>query len=102
MKVSATKGRTLADLRSVHDKDIVIPNKIRAVIAAMAKEGPEHHVYEQELIKLADISVGDLAKYRGDFEDHIFVVTTANGKALPSPKNIWFHDVKVVKKLRGE
>lgn len=97
-----TPGRTVADFRGSHDKDVVIPARIRAVLIGMAKEGPEHHVYETELLKLADISTGDLAKYRGQFEDHIVVVTTANGRALPSPKNVWFHDAKLARKLRGE
>lgn len=96
------KGRTLTDFRNTHDRDVVIPNKLRAALAAMAKEGPEHHLYEQELLELAGISTTDLGKYREQFAAHIYVVGHANGKALPSAKNVWFHDPKVVKKLGGE
>lgn len=94
------KGRTLADFRNAHDRNVVIPNKIRAALVAMAREGPEHFVYEQELLALASISVGDLAKYRDQFADHILVVSHANGKAFASPKNVWFHDPKIAKKLQ--
>lgn len=97
-----TAGRTLADWGAKHDKDIVIPNKIKAALAAMAKEGPEHFLYEQEFLQLAKISTTDLGKYRGQFADHIVVVTHENGKAYSSPKNVWFHDVRLAKQLRGE
>lgn len=102
MTKAAVKGRTLADFRNTHDKDVVIPNKIRVALASMAKDGPEHHLYEQELLELAGISTTDLAKYRDQFTAHIVVVSNVNGKALASPKNIWFHDIKVAKKLSGE
>lgn len=99
--LKVAKGRTVADFRSVHDKDIVIPNKIRGAFAEMAKEGPEHYLYEGELLKLAVVSTTDLAKIRESFGDHIVTVRHVNGKALSSPKNIWFHDPKVAKRVRG-
>jgi|SRR6185437_6544756 len=99
---SVTKPRTSADFRGSHDKDVVIPNKIRSALAAMAKEGPEHYLYEQEFLKLAGLSTTDLARYRGQFEAHIVVVTHENGKAYGSPKNVWFHNLKLAKELRGE
>lgn len=102
MAKSAIKARTTADFRNAHDKDVVIPNKIRAALVAMAKEGPEHFVYEQELLELAGISTTDLSKYRDQFTAHIVVVTSQNGKAFASAKNVWFHDPKVAKKLSGE
>jgi|HubBroStandDraft_1064217.scaffolds.fasta_scaffold1615051_1 hypothetical protein len=102
MTKTAVKGRTLADFRNAHDKDVVIPNKIQAALRQMSNEGPEHYLYEQELLEKAGVSTTDLAKYRDQFTAHIVVVNNVNGKALASPKNIWFHDPKVVKKLSGE
>ena len=101
-KPTKPTGRTLADWGAKHDKDVVIPNKIKAALALMAKEGPEHHLYEQEFLQLAKISTTDLSKYRDQFAAHIVVVTHENGKAYSSPKNVWFHDARIAKQLRGE
>lgn len=97
----AQKARTVEDFRNSHDKSVVIPNKIRAALAEMAKIGPQHHEYEVDFLKLAGLSTTDLGKYRDQFKDHIVVVNHANGKALPNAKNVWFADKKVAAKVRG-
>jgi len=102
-KVEAKKaGRTLADFRAAHDKNVIIPAKIKKALDEMAKQGPQHHEYEADLVRIAGISQSDLAKFREQFAEHIVVVNHQNGKALSSPKNVWFHDVKVARQLREE
>lgn len=97
----ASKPRTLADFRASHDKSTVIPNKIRAALAVMAKQGPEHYEYEAEFLKLASLSVTDLAAYRDQFAPHLFIAKHLNGKSYSTPKNIWFATKQAAAKARG-
>lgn len=101
MPASKLKARSLSDFQSVHDKSVVIPGKIRAALAEMAKLGPEHYEYELEFLKLAGLSVTDLAAHRDQFAAHIVHVKHANGKAYSTPKNVWFADKKAAAKARG-
>lgn len=90
--------RTVASFRAEHDKDVIVPNKIRKALEAILAEGPEHHEYETEFVRRASVSIGELAAYRNQFEDHI-VEAPHQGKAS---KRIWFGSAKVARKLRGE
>lgn len=96
------KPRTLADFKSSHDKDVIIPRKIQAAIDTAAKVGPEHYIYESELIAQLGLSQSDFGKYKGQFEKHIVPVDYENGKRLSSAKRAWFPNVKLAAKLRGE
>jgi hypothetical protein len=92
----ATKPKTLADFRAVHDKSVVIPNKIKARLAAMLKIGPEEHDYESDFLRAAQVSNTDIGTHRQQFERHIVSVGGKN------PKRVWFADPKVAAKARGE
>jgi len=94
--MAASKSNTLASFRDSHDRNVIVPRKIKEALAKMAKEGPEHWLYELDFTKLAGISQADLGAHRGAFEDHLVTTTGRN------PKRAWFHDPKVAKKLRGE
>lgn len=96
---SKTAPRTIADFRDAHDRDVIVPKKMRAALEAIAKVGPEHFEYEQDFIKLASISQGECSKYRVQFEKHIVETPAAHQKTI---KRVYFGNVKVAAKLRGE
>jgi|SRR5579863_10419228 len=85
----ATVKRTLADLSAAHDKKVMIPNRIRAAIAALASTGNDW-VYELDFIKLAlpPISGSDISKFRGQFPDFWAETPPVNGKS--SSRKVWF------------
>ncbi len=93
----ASKPKTLVDFRSAHDKNVIVPNKIRAALAAMLKEGPENYEYEVDFIRRAGISNTDMGLFRDQFEKAHIVEVGGSSK-----KRVWFADPKVAKKARGE
>jgi hypothetical protein len=94
-----SKTKTLADFRNAHDPNVIVPNKIRAALASMLKEGPEQWEYEGEFIKRADISQTQMGAFREQFIDYIIEApSTASGR---SGRRVWFADSKVAKKVRG-
>lgn len=86
----ATKltGKTLADLRAVHDKSVVIPNRIRAAITKMALDGPENWLYEVDFMKLANVGVIDMRDFREAFKDFWAEMPATNGKS--TARRVWF------------
>lgn len=95
---TAKKANTLADFKSQFDPATVIPNKIRTAIASLGKEGQEAWEYEQDFLKRANLAPPHLAVYRTQFEKHIVEVRERNR----NPRKIWFADVKVAARARGE
>jgi hypothetical protein len=95
----ASKPKTLADFKAAHDQDVIVPNKIRAALAAIEKEGAEHWLYEGDFLKLSGISTTQIARYREQFSSHIVLAAGANGKQ--SNKRVYFGNAKVAAKLRG-
>jgi hypothetical protein len=91
--MSKTKGKTLADLRAAHDRKVVVPNKIKAAIQALAASGDEW-IYEQEFLTLVKPAIGttDIAKYRGQFEDFWAEMPTTNGRS--TMRRVWFSSKK--------
>lgn len=64
-------GRSLNEFRETHDKNFIVPKKIKAALAALGG-GWE---YEMAFAKMAGISLGDLSAYRSMFEeDHVVVI----------------------------
>lgn len=95
---SPKKGKTVADFRTLHDTNVIVPNKIRAALAAMLKEGPEQWEYEGDFVKRAGISNSQLGVFREQFLDHIVEAGATGGGRCA--KRAWFADTKVAKKLR--
>ncbi len=93
------KVKTIADFRSAHDANVIVPNKIRAALAAMLKEGTEQWDYEGDFIKRSGISTTQMGQFREQFLDHI--VEAGGVGSGRSPKRVWFADPKVAKKIRG-
>lgn len=94
-----TKPKTLADFKAAHDPDVIVPNKIRAALAAIEKIGPEHYEYEGDFLKLTGLSTTQLAKYRDQFAAHIIDTPATHGKS--SAKRVYFGSAKAAAKLRG-
>jgi hypothetical protein len=93
------KPKTLADFKAAHDPNVIVPNKIRAALEALLKEGPEHWVYEGDFLKLSGLSTTQLGAFREQFEDHIVIAPSgASGRA---GKRAYFGSSKVAAKLRG-
>jgi hypothetical protein len=91
---NAKQGRTLADFRAAHDKNVIVPSKIRAALAEMEKEHAENWSYEADLIKRAGISQTDMSMFRDQFAEHI---VETSGK---TSKRVWFASAKVAAKVR--
>jgi hypothetical protein len=94
-QMTKTKAKTLADLRAVHDDNVVIPKRIRDRFAAMLKIGPEEHDYEADFLKAAKVSNNKIGAFRQEFKAHIVVVGSRNSK------RIWFADPKVASRFRA-
>ncbi len=96
-KPDATKptGKTLADFRSAHDPDVVVPEKIRKALDDMRAESDENWEYENDLMRRAGISTTHLSRYRPQFEAHVVETVGRN------PKRIWFASQKIAEKARG-
>lgn len=84
------KTKTLADFRAAHDKSFIIPQKIREALKKLG-DGWE---YELDFMRLAGLSVTDLANFREQFEGHIVV---ANGR---NPKRVWFGNERIAAEAR--
>jgi hypothetical protein len=92
------KAKNLADFKAQFDPAVVIPNKIRAALEALAKEGREAWEYEQDFLKRCRVSPPHLSPFREQFLQHIVEVRDP-GK---NPRKVWFADPKVAKIARGE
>lgn len=83
--------KTLADLAAVHDRKIVVPNRIRAALEALKASGDDY-AYEMDFCSLLKpaISHADLAKYRPQFEEFWADLPTLSFKGGSSAKRVWF------------
>lgn len=97
--MATPKGKTLGDFRAVHDLNVIVPNKIRAALAAMLKESNEQWEYEVDFMKRATISPTNIAAFRDQFAEHIVQTPHVHGR---QSKRVWFADPKVARKARGE
>jgi hypothetical protein len=86
-KPAKAAKKNLDSFRSIHDRSVTVPNKIKAGLAALRKaDGAEGWEYEADFVKRAGLSQTDLGAYRGQFEAHI---VETKGK---SAKRVWFAD----------
>lgn len=86
--ITKTK-KTLADLAAIHDRTVVVPNRIRAAIEALKASGDEW-AYEADFMLLVKppISGMDISRYREQFTDFWAELPTTNGKG--SIRRAWF------------
>ncbi len=95
----AAKPKTLADFKAAHDQNVIVPNRIRAALAAIEKEGPENWEYESDFLKRSGLSTTQLAAFRDQFAAH--VVEAPVGGRNSNTKRAYFGSAKVASKLRG-
>jgi hypothetical protein len=88
------KGKTLGDLAALHDKKVLIPNRIRAALKILADSGDDW-IYEADFLQLTKpgLSPPDVAKYRDQFADFWAEMPATNGKS--TMRRVWFASVKL-------
>ena len=98
---------TLDTFKSLHDPTVIIPAKITAALAKLAKEEVAF-AYEATdsrggipMTKRADVSTIHLAQYRKQFADHIVRVADQTGNRR-APRLVWFGDPAVAFAARGD
>lgn len=84
------KGKSLEDFRAAHDKNFIVPEKIKAGLAKLG----DSWMYEMEFMKLAGLSTTDLAAFRDGFTDYYVDVSARNAK------RVWAGTMKFAKVLR--
>lgn len=90
--MAAKPVKNLSSFRAIHDKNVVVPNKIRAGIASLEKEhGPEGWEYEMDFIKRCGVSTTDFGAFRDAFDDQVVETTGRN------PKKAWFATVRAAR-----
>lgn len=101
-KKSPVATRNIATFQAQHDRNVVIPNKIRAALAKMeADHGPEYYEYESDFQKLAGVGNSDLAAHRPAFEAFIVEAKPIGLGNTRSPRRVWFATAKAAKIARG-
>lgn len=101
-KDKITKGlKTLDDLRAAHDKDVIIPNLIRAAIQRLVDSG-DAWAYEADFMKLVNpgISTTDISRFRDQFEAHWAAMPSTNGKS--SMRRVWFASKKAAAEWKAK
>ena len=100
MATANPQARTIAQFRALHDKNVIIPNKIRKALERLREIGPEHFVYDEEFRQLCGIQGAELAAYRDQFARHWFM--TVGLTKSKNDKRVWFGNSKVADRLRPE
>lgn len=95
-KLASTGG--LDSFRNQFDKRVIVPNKVRAALAAMLNVSPEAWLEENDFAEKAGVTKEELRPHREEFDRHIVEVKL---KGRSAPKRIWFGDHKVADKARG-
>lgn len=96
---TAAKSKTLSDLRALHDKSVMVPNRIKVGIAKLAALGPENWEYEADFMKIAAVSPIDMRDYRESFKDHWADMPSTNGKR--DARRVWFATKKAADAWKG-
>lgn len=89
-----SRGRSLDDFRAAHDKNYIVPKRIRDSL----KQLGDSWEYEVDFLRRCSLSTTDLAAYRDEFEaDHIVIVA---GNSRSSAKRVWAGTKELTAKLR--
>lgn len=81
--------KTLADLHAIHDRNVVIPNRIRAGLELMTDDW----MYEQDFVTLAKVSNTDISRFRDQFVEFWAATAGTNGKT--TVRRVWFANKKL-------
>lgn len=96
MPKANAKVNDLSAFRSQYDRNVIIPNKIKAALARMLKESSEAWLENGDFSKLSGVGLTELGTFKTQFEKHI-VEVGGSGRG----KRIWFADPKVATKARS-
>lgn len=107
-KAAPTASRTLATFKASHDPSVIIPNKIKAALEAMRKNGgDEAYAYEfsdstggTPFAKLSGVSIVHLNQYRDQFKEFLVEVKQDTGSRR-GPRWVWFATAKAAKAARA-
>ena len=82
------------------DPNVVIPNKIKVLLAKMRELGPRWYWTEEELIENSqgELTQPIVSKYREKFAAHVVEASRGNKRA---PTKVWFHDPAVAANVRA-
>ena len=89
-RIDPKLGKSLQDFRAEHDKSYIVPKKIKDALEKLG-DGWE---YEVHFLRLAGLSVTDLAAYRDQFESHTVLVGGRNAK------RVWVGTAKLATQMR--
>jgi hypothetical protein len=90
--MTAVKAKSLADFKAAHDKNFIVPNKIKAAFEKLGSGGWE---YEQDFARLATVSMTDITKFREQFNDQV-VLIKENGRE----RRAWVGSKSTADKMR--
>jgi hypothetical protein len=90
--VAKQAGRDLNAFRASHDKNFIVPKKIDEALKVL---GPDKWEYQADFLKLAEVSVTDLAMFREQFAD--FLVSVGS----KTKKTVWCGSKALATKLRA-
>jgi hypothetical protein len=94
-KAATGIGFDLDTLKQRHDRKLIVPSKIREALAKLGDNG----MYEGDFLKLADVSLYDIAPFREMFSDYIVVVDKKGKRAWTGNKAkaaAWRKDVDLI------
>lgn len=91
-------GAGLDEFRKQFDKNVIVPDKIRAALEKLAKRRKDGTAWETELqfLKTAGLSTTDLATFRDAFAEYHVNVGTER-----APKRVWFGSRLAADKARA-
>jgi hypothetical protein len=94
-------ARNINHILKHHDVDTIYPERLRATLAAMAKEDPKALDYENELFKRAKVQAAYAVKFRKMFAAHLAKVPGEIGSGRPD-RVVWCALPRVAKQLRDK
>ena len=88
--ISDSKVKTLADFKSAHNRDTIVPQRIKKALALLGKGGWE---YELVFSRMASIHLSDLGNFRDQFADYIV--------ELKGGRRAWAGSISLAKQMRS-
>lgn len=105
---ATSKKRNIASFKAETDPTVILPNKLRAALDRLKKDGgAEAYAYEftdktgsPTMCGMSGISAAHINHYRHQFADHIVLAKQDTGSRR-GPKFVWFATPKAATEARG-
>lgn len=96
-RVVSAPAKGIDDFRAAFDKNVIVPNKIKAGLEKLEKRRSGGDAWETEVdfLRTAGCSTTDLAAFRDQFTEYFVNVGTER-----QPKRVWFGSKKAASKAR--